>query len=240
MSQDSLFRINFRSCSSFSVLRVFPLSAVRLTCFLFFHFLDGVLNPLEQSIRALFLLFLSVALQSLFKFVKPGELSIIRFHRWNNKEIDVACHGPSAGVDTVFNLLVELVCESFDQVLLSALAPASAQLLQMLQANILVVEDFIECFSLRFWVGIRSLAEFLSPSEHVARIKTSEHVPAFYFLFLADVRRAKYFLDHGMAHFDVDCCALDDSAIGLGDESTLEPAQKPVMLSSGCREADNI
>ena len=164
MSQDSLFRINFRSCSSFSVLRVFPLSAVRLTCFLFFHFLDGVLNPLEQSVRALFLLLLSVALKSLFELVEPGELSVIRFHRWNNKEIDVACHGPGAGVDTVFDLLVELICERFDQVLLSALAPASAQFLQMLQTNILVVENFIEGLPLRFWVGIRSLAEFLSPS----------------------------------------------------------------------------
>lgn len=153
------------------IVRVLVLLADSPACLLLFHFLDRLADPLDQPVSAFLLLGLRVALKAVLKSVQSGELCVAGLHGGHEEEVDVARVGVGAIVHAVFDPLKEVVSKRRKELLLARLAEATAHLLQLLKAEIHVLEDVHEGFSLVIGIGVCGLAEFLRATDHVSLVE---------------------------------------------------------------------
>lgn len=97
------------------------------------------------------------------------------------------------------------------------MSETTAHLLETLKAELFALEDFCEDFSFGGGIGVGSLAELLSATDHISLIEGGQLGETLSLVLDADMRRSEQFSDHSMAHLHVDASALNSSPISLGN-----------------------
>lgn len=110
----------------------------------------------------------------------------------------------STFVNALFDLVKEILSECLDEIFLGGLTVATAHLLNVLKADISVLEDVSEGSSLARGVGVCSLTEFLCPSEHVSLVESGKLSETLLLVLFADMGRSEDLPNHSMAHLHVD------------------------------------